>query len=900
LVDPERYCEEVLRIKDKAGKELPLIFNSTQKIVYEKIKQIKAQGRPVKLVILKARQQGISTMTEGLIFHDTATRFNRNSLIISHDPESTKAIFKMAKFFYENLLADVRPMKRYSNRQELVFENPDEKKRMNPETRGLGSQIEVQTASKTEARSRTIQNFHGSEVAFWVNAEDLMIAAMQMIPDHNDTMIVLESTANGIGGYFCDTYWAAKNGKNDFEAIFLPWWIFPEYSREVVGEFILTPQEEELKTLYSLTDAQLNWRRYCIANKCGGDEIKFRQEFPSCVSGDTEVATLDGIMKIKDIQSNQRGILGHWFKGKKDVYTIKTEMGYEVDCTLDHKILMNNGFKELSNIKEGDVVQLGMPSFNTNKQSIKYSTNFIENEIKISNDFARFLGIFMGDGSFASGDGVVSVACDRACPEVVNEVERLFDKYLGGHHTRITGTKKGCVEVRKANKLFTKAFKEMGIVRKRASGYMRKVCVPSFIKFSPKNVIRQFLIGLFEADGFVDRNGNRVVLFSKYKKFLRDVQFLLLGFGITARLRTANKRSSGGHEYIGYELIFRRAEAYQYKKELGFISQKKKERIALSNNTPRGVGAKMRKLELCDKVVGVMFKGNEEVYDIATDSHEFIANGIIVHNCDIEAFITSGLPRFNLDNLQLYRQNVPKPIFQGELVSVDTKEGIKQPELVKSAKGCLKLYKLPSIKHSYVIGGDTAKGTVWSDYSCLQVIDKHTGDQVAVWHGKIDPTKLAYLAARLGYFYRGGQDCALIGIEVNKDGITTNKILHSEIQYPRLYRRRSVDRTTEKYEMKLGFHTNERSRELILNKLARWIIEGEFALVDEATIMECMTFVYDDKGKAQAQEGCYDDLVMSLAIALHIFDYNIMVQPQKTQEEKLKEMLKVKQQIPKW
>jgi len=225
----EFYAPKFLKIRDKKGLTVPLVLNSAQRIVYERIKVLKALGKAIKLIILKARQQGISTLAEGLIFHDTASRKGRKSKIVAHDPESTTAIFEMTKFYYDNLPENIAPIKRYDSTKRLVFENPDDKMRRG--SAGLRSSIQVATANKKEVRGSTIQNFHASEIAFWPDAEKLMLAALQEIPDHSDTMIILESTGNGVGGYFYDTYWAAKRKENDFEAIFLPWHIFPYYSR---------------------------------------------------------------------------------------------------------------------------------------------------------------------------------------------------------------------------------------------------------------------------------------------------------------------------------------------------------------------------------------------------------------------------------------------------------------------------------------------------------------------------------------------------------------------------------------------------------------------------------------------------------------------------------------------
>lgn len=275
------YAQEYLKIRNKAGESISFKMNTEQVKVYKIIQKLKQQNKPVRLIILKSRQEGISTLIEGFVFHDSVINPLRNSLIISHDPDGSNNLFKMCKFFYENVPEDMRPMKRYSNKKELVFDNPKDEERL-AGIKGLESSITVSTASKTEVRGSTIQNLHGSEVAFWPNATELMLAASQMVPDLPNTMIALESTGNGIGGYFYDTWVKAITGKNSYIPIFLPWWDFKEYEREWEVGMTLIEDEIEIKNLYNLSNEKIAWRRWAIANKCNGDILKFNQEYPAC------------------------------------------------------------------------------------------------------------------------------------------------------------------------------------------------------------------------------------------------------------------------------------------------------------------------------------------------------------------------------------------------------------------------------------------------------------------------------------------------------------------------------------------------------------------------------------------------------------------------------------------
>lgn len=280
--DPSFYMQSFLKIRTKQGKLTKFVLNSTQRKINAKIDELQAQGKPVRILILKARQMGVSTFTEGRIFHKTATTKLTNSLIIAHKEDASTNLFNMSKLFYEELPPPLRPMKKASNAKELIFENPTpdlEEKQKNP---GLRSKIKIDTAKNLGAgRSETIHNLHVSELAFWDNAEAVMLGLMQAVPNTPNTMIIIESTANGVGGYFYDLWQQAKNGENDFVPLFFPWYEHDEYRMPVPDDFVLTDEEQALKSQYNLDDEQLAWRRWAIRNNCNGDPELFRQEYPS-------------------------------------------------------------------------------------------------------------------------------------------------------------------------------------------------------------------------------------------------------------------------------------------------------------------------------------------------------------------------------------------------------------------------------------------------------------------------------------------------------------------------------------------------------------------------------------------------------------------------------------------
>lgn len=279
------YIENCLKIKTKSGTVVPFRLNDAQRKLYAVAKRQQDAGKPVRLIILKARQLGFSTLTEGLIFHACATRKNVNALIVAHREDATANLFRMSKLFYDELPAPVKPMLRASNAQELVFENPSKLRSEREARPGLRSRIRCATAGgRGIGRSDTLQCVHLSEYAFWPDGADgkasTLAGILQAVPSLPGTMVVIESTANGFED-FKERWDAAVAGENDFEPVFFAWFENPDYSMPVVPGTEWTPEERDLKDAYRLTDEQLQWRRWCIANNCGGSLDMFRQEYPA-------------------------------------------------------------------------------------------------------------------------------------------------------------------------------------------------------------------------------------------------------------------------------------------------------------------------------------------------------------------------------------------------------------------------------------------------------------------------------------------------------------------------------------------------------------------------------------------------------------------------------------------
>jgi hypothetical protein len=205
------YASNCLKIVDKTGMVLPLKFNRTQKYVHDCLEKQKRDTGMVRAVILKGRQQGCTTYVQARFFHRTSFLSNLSAFVLAHQVESTIKIFKMTQTFRRNLPQDLQQPLEKDTERAMVMEN--------------GSGYSVGTAGSAQiGRGMTVQLFHGSEVAFYENADALSTGLMQTVADAPGTELIFESTANGPGNFFYDLVNGAIAGKNGFLLVFIPWY----------------------------------------------------------------------------------------------------------------------------------------------------------------------------------------------------------------------------------------------------------------------------------------------------------------------------------------------------------------------------------------------------------------------------------------------------------------------------------------------------------------------------------------------------------------------------------------------------------------------------------------------------------------------------------------------------
>jgi hypothetical protein len=287
IKNARRWIEHFCRIRNKAGEISPIKLNAAQRKFLAKVMRRWRNGDPARVVILKPRQTGFSTVVELLIFYMTVTNTFRRGCVIAHKNQISTKILNMFHTALKFVPYDLST--KHRTRYEVVFGDP------------IASSVDVDSAESDEpGHGDTVQYLHLTEVSRWKDATRKAKGVMQTVPDLPMTLIVWESTANGAEGYFYELFNEAKdveNPANRMDAVFVAWYEHAEYtttnaSQEAIDQVMKTLTDEEevlLQRKYfvrgegwrQVSVEQLIWRRNTIVDKCGGSLDDFHEQYPS-------------------------------------------------------------------------------------------------------------------------------------------------------------------------------------------------------------------------------------------------------------------------------------------------------------------------------------------------------------------------------------------------------------------------------------------------------------------------------------------------------------------------------------------------------------------------------------------------------------------------------------------
>lgn len=359
-----------------------------------------------------------------------------------------------------------------------------------------------------------------------------------------------------------------------------------------------------------------------------------------CLVGNTRVPTTSGIKQISQIQKGdtvRRGgksskVVETFMYPGRDTIKITTSRGYQIEGTEEHRIIVGGNLMKLQSIQIGDVVNIEPCEISENDYQtvpidcVKYQRTIgnrgadeLLPKVTITERWGEFIGIVLGDGSISSKNDI-AIAMAQTDTEMIEWVNK-FATDLGLH---VWSSKRppnslsmviGSTVVRNflAHRLGMRPINE------------KKLCVPEVIWKSPKSVIAAFLRGCFETDGTVECSG--LSFCSKQESLAKELQILLLGFGIQSKMKGGFNQK---YRKTYYKLMLGRQAADLYQEHIGFISKRKAK--ALGEICAKPHSNAYSEWDWHDEVISIE-KGKADVFDVEVeDEHMYTANGFASHN----------------------------------------------------------------------------------------------------------------------------------------------------------------------------------------------------------------------------------------------------------------------------
>jgi LAGLIDADG-like domain/Glycosyl transferases group 1 len=389
-----------------------------------------------------------------------------------------------------------------------------------------------------------------------------------------------------------------------------------------------------------------------------------------CVDSGMRISTNKGVLEAGSLKTGMKV----WRDGWRKIQAVKRELprpgllvtldgNYQLKLTPDHRMLVNGEWTRTDNIKPGDRIAMESETVGpTNPVCVPWPADSRMSRsggrtpldpnaylsapdgprLDISPRWGRFLGAFAGDGSVGQST-VVQISCDGQDQDWIGLVMDDFRAFGLNPTTEAITMFDGQVlrrrGVRVASAHLLRVLASLGVTRPRDSGNpIRVPCVPEVIWRSPRDVIAEFLAGYFESDGHCTTNGVKVL--SKTEQLIRDVQRLLLLFGITSIVRSRTHSAQNGYTGLYWSCDLRRAEADVFAKEIGFRSERKQRRLA--EIVGKSHSHAYRPMVWSRAVTSVEPCMVTPV-DIQVEGSTFVLAGFVSHNSSIKALEYAGL-----------------------------------------------------------------------------------------------------------------------------------------------------------------------------------------------------------------------------------------------------------------
>lgn len=269
-------------IMDEEGTPVPFQLRPAQERLFQRVQDIRARNKPVRIQFLKARRVNISAAVAALLSRMLYFIPGMQGIVVAHDAKAAALIYDYYLHFHRT----------YKPERGVLPILPIVASRANEyiEIEG-GGRLAIGTANNPNVgRSMKIMFAHLSETAFWRDSVTARRALLSTIPNSPATIVIDESTANGVGTPHHRNWVRNSSGQGGlWETEFFPWWkhplnfldLAPADIAQIEATFGAYPDEEEHARLYDLSWGQIAWRRMAIDTICDGAIESFRQEYPA-------------------------------------------------------------------------------------------------------------------------------------------------------------------------------------------------------------------------------------------------------------------------------------------------------------------------------------------------------------------------------------------------------------------------------------------------------------------------------------------------------------------------------------------------------------------------------------------------------------------------------------------
>lgn len=879
LQDFQFFCENCFWIRDKKGNQTLLKLNRAQKELCRVIQDQTDAGKAIRVVILKARQLGMSTLIEAYILWRLLRRGNLNALELAHEKgDAARHILDITRFAVEHLPGWFQVVlgikSKYFTKTEITFEHNY-------------SSVSISSAESKEAgRSQTLHLLHLSEAAFYPDTDTLLKSLLAAVPKSAISAVFIESTGNG-PCYDSETEVFTKRG-------------FINFSELCHDDYVLTRREDG-SSYWCLPQA-------IIKSHFKGSLLKFESHAVDLL------VTPNHKMYVKLQKGKYKLIEAEKLLGRKTDIYFRKDVQLEESSDREYFAVPGCTYRHIAG-HTGDVVEKYIGPANIPMDLwLKFLGLYLSEGSVVAKPEKnmRFVRITQKPGVTYKGDvlGEIIDTCNK-----LGAYFSSYQRHEGKTFARVKDNGSGCKVVVITNKQLVQYLASTG---KR---------IPRDILGLPRHRLEILYHAWWLGDG--DSRGR--IYTGIYRALADDVQELCLRLGYVSNIyphnpsenranqdwvvtagveknhcystyaRTRSGKVSPGRsiEHVPYD-----GYVYCCTVETGVLYVRRNGKCVWCGNSgyfydtfdraSRGLNDYVElffawywddsyrmtvpagyKVECPDSLRDLYESGeidDEQLFwrqwvidnDYNGDEDAFAQEFPLSVE---EAFIREAATVFN-PHLVYARKHQVEDIHP-ETGYLRQEQEFAPVLFMPDKQGILSIYERPVPGRPYAIGADVGSGIVINrtgDFSCADVLDIITGKQVAHLHYLVEPASFADDLYLLGKWFNG----ALVAIEVTGGhGLSTATALRDK-GYMSIYQRKIYDKVKKQDVHKIGFDTTPRTKKMVIDNLRADLKNNGIIIMHKPSLDEMLTFVKTSSDKMGAVAGAKDDRVISLAITAQI------------------------------